>query len=226
MGIISFSVFKDKILEGTKPHTIRARKIPPQINETLYLWWKPRTGEKDFLGVTVCTRIDLITIDFVAKKVLINGESIHDWEIEELAKSDGFDSVDDFWNFFIEPLVGYLIHWNPKFINRSRLRPEVVEHSQSSSDIVHKLPKMYSPSNGTEGMDFCSHWCEMCDRDKNKSKGCHVLMKALVGKTPHWIEHERQGVCTSFVPLKTSSKPTIEQSRKRSLERKGQLNLL
>lgn len=226
MGIIGFSLFKDKILEGTKSHTIRDRKNPPIVGEMLYLWWKSRTADKEFLGVTVCTQVDLIQVNPVKPFIQINNRKLDRYEVAALIKADGFDEVSEFWRFFDKPLQGYLIHWNLSYINRSRLRPEVVEHSQSSSDIVHKLPKMYSPSNGTEGMDFCSHWCEMCDRDKDKSKVCHVLMKALVGKTPHWIEHEGQGVCTSFVPLKTQSKGAIEQRQQRSLERKGQLNLL
>ena len=210
MPLVSFSVFKDKILAGSKAHTIRDRKSPPCVGENLYLWWKPRTKEKDFLGVTVCTQVDVISIDSRNKTVLIEGYQLVNAEIEALAKSDGFDNAIDFWGFFSESLTGYLIHWNPTFINRSNLRPEVVEHGQFVTDTIRENPKAYRPSNGTEGMDFHSHWCEECDRDKNNYGGCYVLLKALIDKTPHWIMHEGQGLCTSFVPLKEVSKSTIE----------------
>ena len=225
MALVSFSVFKNKIADGSKPHTIRGRKNPPSVGENLYLWWKPRTKEKDFLGVTRCTQVDAISIDSLDKKVFIQNRPSVNAEIELLAKNDGFVNTTDFWSFFTDSLKGYLIHWDPTFINRSILRPEVVEHGQFSTDIVEKDPKGYSPSNGTEGMDFCSHWCEQCDRDKDKNKGCYVLMQALADKTSHWIVHEGQGVCTSFVPLKEVSKSTIESAQRRSLEKKGQLTL-
>ena len=225
MTLVSFSVFKNKILDGSKPHTIRDRKSPPYVGESLYLWWKPRTKEKDFLGVTVCTQLDAISINFPNKTVFIEGHQLVDSEIEALAKSDGFEHAIDFWGFFTESMTGYLIHWNPTFINRSNLRPEVVEHGQFITDTIQENPRLYRPSNGTEGMDFHSHWCEQCERDKDKSKGCYVLMQALIDKTPHWIVHESQGVCTSFVPLKEASKSSIESAQKRSQEKKGQLTL-
>lgn len=224
MGLISCSVFKEKILDGSKPHTIRARKIPPEIGENLYLWWKPRTKEKEFLGVTVCTQVDSIVINPEWNAVLINEDPLSNPAIATLAKNDGFDSLNDFWDFFNKETIGYLIHWNPKFINRSQLRPEVVKHAQLSSDSVGPDCKNYNPSNGTEGMDFLSYWCEECDRDKNTD--CEVLLQASFDRTPHWIQHEGQGICTAFVPLGKRSKSTIEQARVRSRERKGQINLL
>ena len=94
------------------------------------------------------------------------------------------------------------------------------------TDVVDPSHEGYRPSNGSEGMGFIDYWCEDCDRDKDKTKGCRILMTALIGSTPHWIKHGGQGICTSFVLLKKVSKSTIEQTAQRSLERKGQLNLL
>jgi len=45
MPPLSFAVFKDKILSGEKRQTIRkAWKIPIEVGDTLYLWWKVRTN--------------------------------------------------------------------------------------------------------------------------------------------------------------------------------------
>jgi hypothetical protein len=226
MALISCSVFKDKIMDGTKWHTIRPRKNPPKVGESLYIWWKSRTTDREFLGISPCTQVDSISINPVTHLVFINNEKISNDDIEQLSANDGFNSIFDFWDFFKKPTTGFLIYWNPNYINRSQLRPEVVQHAQLDSDAIDKNHKIYSPSNGTEGMDFASHWCEMCDRDKDKNNGCRVLMLALCGSTPHWIQHEGQGICTSFVPFKVRSKSAVEETAKRSLERKGQLNLL
>lgn len=226
MALISCSVFKAEILAGSKFHTIRDRKNPPEVGEHLFLWWKSRTPEKEFLGVTICTQVDPITIDCFNQKVTINEKILTKNAVKVLAKNDGFKSVDDFWKFFDKPISAFLIHWNPAFINRSRLRPEVMAHAQLSSDIVEENPRQYNPSSGTAGMEFISRWCENCDRDKNKTKVCPVLHQALNDKTPHWIRTEGTEICTSFIPMKVSTSSTAAAATHKSLQRKGQLNLL
>ena len=58
MPVISFSVFKDKIKSGEKCQTIRAkRKYPIKAGDPLYLWWKQRTPEREFLGEEVIRNI-------------------------------------------------------------------------------------------------------------------------------------------------------------------------
>lgn len=226
MALISCSVFKPKVLDGSKFHTIRDRKNPPKVGEYLFLWWKSRTPERAFLGVTICTQVDPIMIDRDGQKVTINEKLLDKNAIEVFAKDDGFESIDDFWKFFDKPISASLIHWNPAFINRSRLRPEVVVHGRFSSNIIEENPRQYNPSNGTSGMNFLYRWCENCDRDKNKTKICPVLQKGLTDQTPHWIKHEGTEVCTSFIPIKISTKSTAAAANHRLLQRKGQLSLL
>lgn len=44
--------------------------------------------------------------------VYIDDRKLSDYEILQLSVNDGFDSVDDFWNFFrMEHFEGKLIHW-------------------------------------------------------------------------------------------------------------------
>lgn len=225
MGLISCSVFKSEILDGSKSHTIRDRKNPPIVGEHLFLWWKSRTPEKEFLGVTICTQVDAITIDCYNQKVTINEKNLTKNAVKLLAMNDGFKSVDDFWKFFDKPASAFLIHWNPAFINQSRLRPEVMTHGEISSNIVEENPQQYNPSSGTSGMEFICRWCENCDRDKDKTKVCPVLHQALNNKTPHWIKHEGKEICTSFISIKVSISSTAAATH-RALQKKGQLNLL
>lgn len=226
MALISCSVFRPKVLDGSKFHTIRDRKNPPKVGEYLFLWWKSRTPERAFLGVTICTQVDTITIDRDGQKVTINEKLLDKNAIEVFAKDDGFESIDDFWKFFDKPISASLIHWNPAFINRSRLRPEVMAHAQISSDIVEENPRQYNPSSGTSGMEFISRWCKNCDRDKNKTKVCPVLHQALNDKTPHWIKTEGKEICTSFIPMKVSTSSTAAAATHKLLQKRGQLNLL
>jgi hypothetical protein len=47
--------------------------------------------------------------------VIIDGNPLSPKNIEELAMNDGFDSVDDFWNWFgADDFVGKIIHWTCK----------------------------------------------------------------------------------------------------------------
>jgi len=43
--------------------------------------------------------------------VFIDGNELSGKEIETLALNDGFDTVDDFWNYFTEDFKGKIIHW-------------------------------------------------------------------------------------------------------------------
>jgi hypothetical protein len=102
MPLISFSVFKEKIKDGTKKQTIRKlRKYPIKKYDLLYMWWKSRTPQREKLGLTTCTEEFLIKMS-----IIDNGFNVYMsvWKVgetqelsceerAELAELDGFDSI-------------------------------------------------------------------------------------------------------------------------------------
>ena len=94
MALIGFTVFREKILDGTKTQTIRKpRKRPIKAGETLYLYWHARRLDCELLKVVQCSEV-------LVKKW---GEMKNDLE---LAKRDGFSGLEDFRNWFV-------MHYNP-----------------------------------------------------------------------------------------------------------------
>ena len=214
MSLISFSVLRDKVESGAKAHTIRFRAEPPTVGEYLHLWWKSRTKERELMGVSVCTRVDSVKIE--AGTVAINGKQLTDKQINKLALADGFNTLEDFWIFFKDdPGEGWLIWWEPDYITKRRILPEVQSHARIENDIISQPPRLYYPSNGTEGMQFESVFCSGCSREKS----CFVFLQALNnGASKHWLVHERRPVCTVF-----TNKKKIKVRKKR--EQKEQLTL-
>ncbi len=89
MGLIGFTVFKDKILSGEKCQTIRLpRKKPLKKGETLYLYWKLRTKECEFLMKVNCSEV------VIKKWKDIKGDL-------ELARRDGFEDLESFQDWFM-----------------------------------------------------------------------------------------------------------------------------
>jgi hypothetical protein len=77
MPLLSFSVLKEKLLDGSKTQTIRTpRKHPLKIGDILFVYWKCRTKETEKLGESIVLKI-------VRKQV-------KDLTIED-AKLDGFE---------------------------------------------------------------------------------------------------------------------------------------
>ena len=220
MTLLSFSLNRDKIESGAKPHTIRFRKNPPRPGEDLFLWWKPRTQDRDLIGVSACQRVDKIV--FKSQSVLINDRKLSAAGIKNLAIKDGFDSVDEFWNFFKgDQQQGFLIWWNPDHISQRRILPQVKNHGQCGSEIVSQPVDRYYPSNGTEGMYFEGLWCDRCRRREK----CFVMMRAFLrGSTRHWIHHEGQPICTIFQSKEQAESSKFAAKQKR-LEAIGQLSL-
>ena len=88
MVAISFSVFKEKILDGTKRQTIRkSRKKPIKVGDTLQLYWKLRTKETELLKEVTCREL----INIKLTDVLFD---------EKIAKEDGFENIFEMQNFF------------------------------------------------------------------------------------------------------------------------------
>ena len=116
MAGISFSVFREKILDGSKRQTIRAvRKNPIKEGETLYMWWKQRSPEREKLGEAKCVRVTRIFIhrdSFVMPHILGQLPEI----LDSFAIADGFDNWQQLIEFFENahglPFEGVLIEWD------------------------------------------------------------------------------------------------------------------
>ena len=116
MAGISFLVFKDKILSGAKRQTIRTiRKNPIKEGETLYMWWKQRSPEREKLGEAKCMRATSIQIyrnGFVMP--FISGQLPE--ILDNFAIADGFDNWQQLIEFFENthslPFEGVLIEWD------------------------------------------------------------------------------------------------------------------
>lgn len=117
MVAISFSLFKDKLLSGEKDQTIRPltehrykqmRKawFNAQIGiPDLQIYWKQRTKECEKLFDAFLKDMFVIYIDpdeeSIAKRDAPHLYRVFtDDEVEEVIRRDGFDSKEDFFNFF------------------------------------------------------------------------------------------------------------------------------
>jgi len=117
MVAISFSVFKDKLLSGEKTQTIRpySEKRFNQLKNArvLHIYWKQRTKECQLLFLA--DLVDLFRIRFTeekkVKKIIENYSSgdieylvfshfLTDNELDDLVKFDGFNSVDEMFDWF------------------------------------------------------------------------------------------------------------------------------
>ena len=98
MRIISFSVLKDKLLEGTKTQTIRRpRKNPLRVSEMVQIYWKLRSKDRLKLFNAVITSIDVIKLTKTSENVFI---------------SDGFTSKKEALDWFKSK---YPKSWTSKF---------------------------------------------------------------------------------------------------------------
>lgn len=119
---VNFTVFIDKILSGEKRQTIR--RASPK-------WQNVKAGDKltlyTGLRTKACRKLGEAVVKSIGRIVLHERDSIGGisregefpltyWEMEILAKNDGFKSVDDFWDFFnahydIRPIEMNVIRW-------------------------------------------------------------------------------------------------------------------
>jgi len=101
------------------------------------------------------------------------------------------------------------------------------------------MPKLYQPSNGSEGMEFMARYCDQCIHDAeyqknlNPEDGCPQLAASMAfnpGEPEYpqeWIEDDDgYGFCTKFI-LKDSEDEDKYNARLRreALERQGQQTL-
>lgn len=115
--ILSFKrQFKQKILNGTKIHTIR---LDPHNR------WNPgmkihfatgvRTKNYEQFMEGKCKSVQYIDIEWYDNKnrifISINQRPLNQNEIAKLIKSDGFDSFEQFQKWFNSDFSGKIIHW-------------------------------------------------------------------------------------------------------------------
>jgi hypothetical protein len=128
MALLSFSVFKEKILSGAKRQTIRAvRKNPIKVGDKLYMWWKSRSPEREKLGESTCKSIKDVSIN--VHWISVNGEVIsNSQELDKFAIADGFENFGYMIDFFSQthglPFEGVLIQWDDLEVKPT---PEMIE---------------------------------------------------------------------------------------------------
>lgn len=107
MALLGFSMLKDALLYGNKRQTIRKlRKTPIKKGERLHLYFKLRTPQCESLGSWACTEtfyirffgtpLGIQLIELVGEnKTVIVQHTMTDDEALDLAKRDGFNSVQE-----------------------------------------------------------------------------------------------------------------------------------
>jgi hypothetical protein len=136
MGLYNFKPqFLPMILDGTKTHTIRApRKGSQDVpGNTMHLYTGLRTKKAKLLGRFKCAKVEAIQISSRVSfnpsgtdspaVVWVDGSMLHDDEMEQLARRDGFRHMTemmDFWKGRL-PFKGFIFHWkyDPKAVNRN-----------------------------------------------------------------------------------------------------------
>jgi hypothetical protein len=113
------SQFANAVIAGTKPCTIRAlRKRRFHVDDDLSFFTGMRTKTcRRLRPNTPCTKATPIVINRVGRSVVLGSEHLTDSEVDALAHRDGFNTVEEFWEFFGNrpgPIFyGQLVEWNP-----------------------------------------------------------------------------------------------------------------
>lgn len=93
--------------------TIRrnSKSNPKKVGEKLYLYQSLRTKSTMKLGEVICTGLTPIAINPENRQVVRGKIYLSPHSIQELAESDGFGTVEEFWLFFDSFLEGVHIEW-------------------------------------------------------------------------------------------------------------------
>jgi hypothetical protein len=120
MGLYNFKErFAPFVLDGTKRHTIRAkRKHPDKPGDMIHRYTGLRTKQAKLLGRSECVRVEEIRVS-ASQQVFVDGVELNADEKNALAYCDGFRSrgmphafeeMMEFWEGRL-PFVGDIIHW-------------------------------------------------------------------------------------------------------------------
>ncbi len=106
--------FQGKILAGVKIHTIRVDEHS-RWKKGIKIQFATGVRTKNYkqFAEGVCIKVKEIRIEPGERKVYLEGYNISLLPdvIANLAMSDGFDTVEDFWKWFNKPMVGKLIYF-------------------------------------------------------------------------------------------------------------------
>ena len=98
-----------------KPHTIRQdKKDRWKVGNKVHFYINARTKNQfQFAPVLEVKSIQKIYINPFAEvcRVCVDGKWISNEVLEQLAINDGFNSIDDFFQYFNNYFTGKLIHW-------------------------------------------------------------------------------------------------------------------
>jgi hypothetical protein len=115
MDMVDYNFSCNAIDMREKIHTIREDKSKRwKIGNKIHFVINNRTPKRyQFAPIVIVKNIQNITITPNSEifRINIDGQWITDSQIEKLALNDGFESVDDFFNWFKEDFVGVIIHW-------------------------------------------------------------------------------------------------------------------
>ncbi len=123
--------FIGKILDGSKPHTIRRRrKHPTKVDDTIMMFCGLRTKNCFQFAEAPCVKITPVII-FPWKAEIWKADddkrgafrTMKSETVNELARADGFDTVAEFFEFFklykTEALDDFeIIYWDPKQLKK------------------------------------------------------------------------------------------------------------
>lgn len=108
--------FVPKIIDGTKIHTIRRDEHRRwQKGVRIHFATGVRTKDYKQFKVGVCKFNQAIHTEASTRSVWLglNGgmHKLSAIGVDLLAKNDGFDSTDEFWQWFSEDFQGVIVHW-------------------------------------------------------------------------------------------------------------------
>lgn len=104
--------FVDKIMSGHKIHTLREdKKNRWSRYHIIHFATGVRTKDYHCFLTRHCVSVQNITIEPIEKVVYVDGKWLSDKGIQALVKNDGFDSIQEFWQWFDKPFEGKIIHW-------------------------------------------------------------------------------------------------------------------
>ena len=114
--VLSFKPqFVEPILNGTKVHTIREDSFNRWKNGMkIHFATGVRTKEYKQFKSGFCMGIQSIEIDF--PRVRVDGMDLIFSKRLSLAKDDGFNGLQDFFEWFNKPFKGKIIHWTNLWI--------------------------------------------------------------------------------------------------------------
>ena len=92
--------FVDKILNGSKIHTVRVDKTSRwKIGNKIHFCTDIRTKNRNQFMFGKCTNVKEIEINGLTGTIIIDGIKLNDDQINQFMLNDGFDSKVDFWSW-------------------------------------------------------------------------------------------------------------------------------